>query len=103
MYKRQVATREGVDKSINRKVWAGKSSKKHIAYIEKMLKLCPDAINSYEYADYMENPTRQNASAFISIIAGDHPELFENRETYVNYIATRPRAERMGCLSLIHI
>ena len=95
-YVRYVATREGVDKSINRKVWAGKPTEKQIAYIEKMLKLCPNAINSYEYADYMENPTRQNASAFITMIAEEHPELSIDRETYVSYIATRPRAERMG-------
>lgn len=95
-YIRYVATREGVDKSINQRVLVGKPTKKQIAYIEEVLKVCPNAKNSFEYEDYMENPTKQNASAFISIIAEEHPELFEDRETYVNYIATRPRAERMG-------
>ena len=91
-----IAKREGVDKSVNQKVVVSKPTKNQIEYINELLKLCPDAKNSYEYADYMENPTKQNASAFISVAAEENPEIFENRETYLNYISTRPNVEKHG-------
>ena len=93
---RYIATRKGVDKSINQDIIMRKPTQKQIAYIDEMLKLCPDAKDSFEYQDYIENPTIQNASAFISIAAESNPEIFENRETYLNYIATRPRVEKKG-------
>lgn len=93
---RYIATREGVDKSINQDIILRKPTQKQIAYINEMLKLCPDAKDSFEYQDYIENPTIQNASAFISIAAESNPEIFENRETYLNYIATRPHVEKKG-------
>ena len=85
-----IAKREGVDKSVNQKIVISKSTKKQTEYINELLKPCPDAKDSFEYEDYIENPTKQNASAFISIIAEQNPQIFENRETYVNYISTRP-------------
>lgn len=48
------------------------------------------------YEDYMENPTTQNASALISVIAESNPQIFSDRETYLNYIATRPNVEKHG-------
>lgn len=48
------------------------------------------------YEDYMENPTKQNASALISVIAESNPQIFSDRETYLNYIATRPNVEKHG-------
>lgn len=91
-----IATREGVDTSVNQKVLVGKPTKKQMTYISEMLKLCPEAKESYEYEDYMANPTKQNASAFISVIAESNPQLFADRETYLNYIATRPHVEKQG-------
>ncbi|MBD9008916.1 MAG: hypothetical protein EGR16_01045 [Clostridiales bacterium] len=44
----------------------------------------------------MENPTKQNASALISVIAESNPQIFSDRETYLNYIATRPNVEKHG-------
>ena len=91
-----IANREGVDKSVNQRIVIGKPTKRQMEYIDKLLKLCPDAKESYEYEDYIENPTKQNASAFISIAAEQNPDIFESREIYLNYIATRPNVDKIG-------
>ena len=91
-----IAKREGVDKSINQKVHVGKPSKNQMKYIDEILNLCPDAKDTYEYQDYIENPTIKNASAFISVAAESNPQIFENRETYLSYISTRPNVEKTG-------
>ena len=91
-----IAKRKGVDKSVNQKIVIKKPTKNQIEYINELLKLCPNAKNSFEFQDYMENPTRQNASAFISVAAEENPDIFENRETYLNYISTRPNVEKFG-------
>ncbi len=93
---RYIATREGVDKNINQQVVIKKPTKRQMEYIDEMLKVCPDSKDTYEYQDYIDNPTRQNASALISVIAESNPEIFEDRETYVDYIATRPNVEKHG-------
>lgn len=93
---RYIATREGVDKTINQSILMRKPTEKQKEYIDEMLKLCPDVKDTFEYQDYMENPTIQNASAFISVAAESNPQVFENQETYLNYIATRPRVEKKG-------
>ncbi len=88
-----IARREGVDKSVNQRVLVGDASKKQIEFIDEMLKNCPDEKNSFEYADYIDNPTKKNASALITVIAENNPDVFENHEKYLNYIATRPNVE----------
>jgi len=91
-----IAKREGVDTSVNNQIVIKAPTKKQMEYIDELLKICPDAKESYEYEDYIENPTRQNASAFISIIAEQNPQIFSDTETYLNYIATRPNVEKKG-------
>ena len=89
-----IANRDGVDKSVNLKMFPGKATKKQTEYIEEMIKKCPDAKNSFEYMDYIDNPTFKNASELISIVSENNPQIFESRETYLNYIATRPGVEK---------
>lgn len=91
-----IAKREGVDRSVNEHVTIQPPTKKQMDYIGELIKMCPDAKESFEYEDYIENPTRQNASAFISVVAESNPELFKDHETYLNYIATRPSVEKFG-------
>jgi len=91
-----IAKREGVDTSVNNQIVIKAPTKKQMEYIDELLKICPDAKESYEYEDYIENPTRRNASAFISIIAEQNPQIFSDTETYLNYIATRPNVEKKG-------
>lgn len=94
-YVSYIATREGVEKAEN--------SKKHLAstsvqekIIGKLLKNFPDSKDLYEYEDYINNPTRDNADELILRIAETHAELFGDREKYVSYIAQRPRVEKLS-------
>ena len=57
--------------------------------IAKLLKQHRDCRDSHEYQDYLANPTRGNADAFISSILelhGDAPQ----RDVYLKYINERP-------------
>ena len=49
-----------------------------------------------EYADYTERPTKANASALITMALEEHWEDVRASDGYARYIATRPRAERLG-------
>lgn len=91
-----IATRAGVDKSVNDKMSLEKPTQKQTEYIEKLLKSCPNAKESFEYEDYINNPTMKTASAFISVTEKENSDMFENREIYLNYISTRPRVEKFG-------
>ena len=88
-----IAKRHSVDMSLNQKVLVGKPTKKQVDFIDKMLEEYPDSAESFEYEDYMKNPTKQNASNLITHIAETNPDAFESNEIYLNYIATRPNVE----------
>ena len=49
-----------------------------------------------EYADYTECPTKANASALITMALEGHWDEVRTSDGYARYIATRPRAERLG-------
>ena len=49
-----------------------------------------------EYADYTEHPTKANASTLITMTLEEHWEEVRASDGYARYIATRPRAERLG-------
>ena len=93
-YLRYIATRDGVVKIDD--AW------KHIpatqAQQELVQQLICDfpAVNSFEYQDYMQDPTRATASEFISAAINTHADQVDRRENYVGYIAKRPRVEKQG-------
>jgi hypothetical protein len=64
--------------------------------IENLLKDFLDAADSFEYEDYAANPTRGNASEFITAALEHNIAAIGKRSNYVEYIAKRPRAERLG-------
>ena len=87
-YRKYVATREGVEmaEDTSRHLPATAEQQKQIA---KLLKQHRDCKDSHEYQDYLANPTRGNADAFISSIMelhGDAPQ----RDVYLKYINERP-------------
>ena len=87
-YLKYIATREGVEmaEDTTRHLPATAEQKKQIAKLLKQHKDCKD---SHEYQDYLANPTRGNADAFISSIMelhGDAPQ----RDVYLRYIDERP-------------
>ena len=56
----------------------------------------PDTTSYPEHVAYTEQPTKANASAYISAALDSHWEDAQRSEVYAHYIATRPRAERLG-------
>ena len=49
-----------------------------------------------EYSDYKNAPTKANASSFITLALEQNWNRVQSSEGYAKYIATRPRAERLG-------
>ena len=87
-YLKYIATREGVEmaEDTSRHLPATSEQQKQIAMLLKQHRDCKD---SHEYQDYLANPTRGNADAFISGIMelhGDAPQ----RDVYLRYIDERP-------------
>ena len=94
-YAKYIATREGVEKIDSSQKFAPATAKQK-NLIEKILKDFPDSKNMFEYADYLEKQNQGSASDFISRVMEDYAYEISGRKAYADYIATRPRAERLG-------
>ncbi len=64
--------------------------------VEKLLRDFPDSAEMLEYNDYVKNGTVSSVSEFISRALEDNAFQIMQTKTYADYIATRPRAERIG-------
>ena len=88
-----IATREGVEKLgdgwLNEPV--SKAQEDLIMRFTEMHKGCR---RLQEYGDYNTKRTKGAASEFISAVIENFPELLSDK-TYLDYIATRPRVERI--------
>lgn len=51
---------------------------------------------TYEYEDYLVNPTKANASAAITACLDAEYGNTATKENYIDYIANRPRVEKLG-------
>ena len=71
-------------------------TRKQEQLITKLVKNFPDSKDLYEYEDYTAKPTKANASAFISLALESNWTRVSQSDGYMKYIATRPRAERLG-------
>ncbi len=100
-YVRYVATREGTEKLTPDKSGLPATKKQH-AMVERLLRDFPLSRGMFEYEDYAANPTRGNASEFITRAIEDNYDQIAKRENYVSYIAQRPRAERLGSHGLFN-
>lgn len=89
---RYIATRERVELIQNDRP----PTRKQEQLIAKLVKDFPDAKEMGEYGDYQEHPTKANASAFISQALEENWSAVQKSDGYMKYIATRPRAERLG-------
>ncbi len=69
-------------------------TKKQKEWIDTELKKQPELKNLFEYEDYVQHPTKANASELIEKIAEQQLDTAEGIENYVGYLAKRPRAER---------
>ncbi len=71
-------------------------TRKQEQFIQKLVKDFPDTKELLEYDDYNTAPTKANASAFITLALEQNWSRVQSTEGYAKYIATRPRAERLG-------
>lgn len=94
-YAKYIATREGVEKIDDSKKYLP-ATEKQKKLISKILKDFPDSKGLLEYEDYLKNKTGLSASEFISRALEENTLLMLRSKTYADYIATRPRAERIG-------
>ena len=72
------------------------ATKKQEQLIASLVKDFPDAKKLPEYSDYHDSPTKVNASAFITQALEDNWDGVQQSNVYAEYIATRPRVERLG-------
>lgn len=95
-YMRYIATRERVEIIQDDRP----PTRKQEQLIAKLTKDFPDSKELLEYGDYMDEPTKANASAFITLALESNWDAVHSSNGYAKYIATRPRAERLGAHGL---
>ena len=94
-YAEYIATREGVEK-IDESKRNAPATNKQKQLIKKILSDFPDSKSSLEYEDYLKDKTVGAASEFITRALEENADEMMHTTTYADYIATRPRAERIG-------
>ena len=98
-YVRYMATREGAQHlSPDRARCPVTEPQKQL--VERLLRDFPLSRGLFEYEDYVAAPTQGNASEFITRALEDNADQISKRENYVDYIASRPRAQRRGSHAL---
>jgi TPR repeat protein len=71
-------------------------TRKQEQLIAKLAKDFPGIKELFEYEDYYKHPTKSNASALITLAFETNWDAVSQMGTYMQYIATRPRAERIS-------
>lgn len=92
IYLEYIATREGVE-SLPLELRTKPATDKQLMLIHQLLEDNPDLKHTDEYQAYLEKRTIENATEFISAAV---EENVDDLSVYMNYIATRPRAEKIG-------
>ena len=95
-YLRYIATRERVELIPDDRP----PTRKQEQLVAKLVKDFPDSKTLYEYEDYLTKPTKISASAFITLALESNWDAIHESDQYMKYIATRPRAERIGAHGL---
>ena len=90
-----ISTRDGVERVDPGQV--GKpATRKQLKMVERLLRDFPSSRNLFEYEDFQAAKTRGNASELITRILEDNYEQIAKKENYVDYIANRPRVQKLG-------
>lgn len=89
---RYIATRERVELVPDGRP----ATQKQKQLIADLMKDFPNAKKLPEYGSYQDSPTKVNASVFITRALEDNWPDVQQSDIYAEYIATRPRVERMG-------
>ena len=91
-YMKYIATRERVEILPDDRP----PTRKQEQLITKLSKDFPGMKELLEYEDYAQHPTKANASALITLALEENWSKVSSSEGYAKYIATRPRAQRLG-------
>ena len=90
-----IGTREGVEKVADSNALLP-STVKQKDIIKSILSEISEADNMHEYFDYIQNPTRANASEFITQALEYNIDFIAKKKNYMDYLANRPRVEKIG-------
>ena len=91
-YLRYIGTRERVELLPDGRP----PTRKQEQLIKKLVKDFSSTAKLDEYDSYISKPTRANASALITRALEENWPAVQQSDGYMKYIATRPRAERLG-------
>ena len=91
-YLHYIATRERVEIIPDNRP----PTRKQEQLITKLAKDFPGVKELMEYDDYTQHPTKAVASSLITLALEENWSSVRSSEGYAKYIATRPRAERLG-------
>lgn len=91
-YLHYIGTREHVQKLNDDRP----PTRKQEQLITKLVKDFPGVKKLDEYEDYRQRTTKLNASALITMALEENWSAVSQRDGYMKYIATRPRAERLS-------
>lgn len=91
-YLRYIGTRERVEVLPDDRP----PTRKQEQLVRKLVKDFPSSKELGEYLDYEAKPTKAHASVFITRALEENWAAVQQSEGYMKYIATRPRAERLG-------
>ena len=94
-YVRYIGTREGVEKIDESKLSLPATGNQR-QLITKLIRDIPQTKELLEYTDFLLKPTIGNASELISRVLEQNVDLIGTRRNYVDYLANRPRVERVG-------
>lgn len=91
-YMKYIATREGVERLHGN----GPATVGQKKLIQQLLDDFPDTGELFEYEDYMSSPTFETASELITMALDVNMHELQPGDTYMKYIATRPRVQKQG-------
>lgn len=94
-YMNYISTREGVEK-IDNTYGLLPATVKQKELIADILSKIVDADRMHEYYDYLQRPTRENATEFITQALENNLDIIAKKKNYIEYLANRPRVERIG-------
>lgn len=89
-----IGTREGVEKLDD--AWkTSRATKRQAELISELTRRFHSICQTGEYSSYLNDPTKGAASELIASVIESHPGLLYDK-TYLDYMATRPRVDKMS-------
>ena len=94
-YINYIGTREGVEK-VSSTTSSLPATDRQKSLIADILAKIPDVNRMHEYHDYIQRPTRENASEFITQALENNLDIIAKKKNYIDYLANRPGVEIIG-------